>query len=41
VYDTVSTLSTLGGSQKNWSLDAVGNWERTSKAAGGNSETVT
>jgi hypothetical protein len=26
VYDTVSTLNTLAGSQKNWSLDAVGNW---------------
>lgn len=25
-YDTVSTLNTLGGSQKNWNLDAVGNW---------------
>jgi hypothetical protein len=26
VYDTVSTLNTLTGSQRNWSLDAVGNW---------------
>lgn len=25
-FDTVSTLNTLAGSQKNWNLDAVGNW---------------
>jgi uncharacterized delta-60 repeat protein/RHS repeat-associated protein len=28
-YDTVSTLNTLAGSSKNWSLDAVGNWNST------------
>jgi hypothetical protein len=26
VYDTVRTLNTLAGSQRNWSLDAVGSW---------------
>jgi hypothetical protein len=33
VKDTVSTLNTLSGSQKSWSLDAVGNWNSSTNGA--------
>jgi uncharacterized delta-60 repeat protein/RHS repeat-associated protein len=38
VMDTVSSLNTLAGSSKNWSLDAVGNWN--SSTTGTNSAVV-
>jgi len=41
VYDTVSSLNTLAGSGKSWTLDAVGNWDSSSSAAGTNSASVT